>query len=321
MHRRAVPAMAVALSLAALAPRMATAAASEDIEFVAEHLPEVAMANRYSSLPVWSSLGQDGEPQASGRYTPGLMLGYSRTSTGNLSLAGPALGVSMRRRLGATWSATGFGFYDRATFSGRGDLRPLRTVAFTSVPLPLPAPATFDSRGGHMTHDGIGLAFTHRSDGPRLGRHDWVMGLQVEQVQLRGYEFDYRILAGPALGTTGVIGFDGDYRHVTPFGGIEFPRPHGRWTLSPHALLAVPFPRRGILTRITGPGFDLSGDTDAVGNGKHFGDASLALGVNATYEPWGLSVDLGSTLTQATLERLVHVGIDTNWTLAVGWRF
>ena len=73
--------------------------------------------------------------------------------------------------------------------------------------------------------------------------------------------------------------------------------------------------------RLTGPGFDLQGDTDAAGHGKHFGDPSLALGIDATYEPWGLSVDLGSTLSQATLERLVHAGIDANWSLAFGWRF
>lgn len=76
-----------------------------------------------------------------------------------------------------------------------------------------------------------------------------------------------------------------------------------------------------MIARISGPGFDISGNTDTAGNGKHFGDPSLALRIDATYEPWGLTVDLGSTLTQATLERLVHVGIDSNWSLALGWRF
>lgn len=317
MHRAILQLLVATLAAGA----GATAVAKEDIEFVAEHLPEVSMDNRYATLPVWSSLRTAGDAPERRTLTPGLVLGYARTGTGGLSLAGATLAASAQHPLGDRWSATAFGFHDRETFAGRGDQRPLRSVAFASLPLPLPAPATFDSRGGHMTHDGLGLAVTRRGDGARLGRHDWVVGLQVEQVQLRGYGFDYRILAGPALGKAGVIDFDGDYRHVTPFGGIEFPRRHGRWTLSPHALIAVPLPRRGIRTRLTGPGFDLSGDTDAAGNGKHFGDPSLALGIDATYEPWGLSVDLGSTLTQATLERIVHVGIDANWSMAFGWRF
>jgi hypothetical protein len=117
------------------------------------------------------------------------------------------------------------------------------------------------------------------------------------------------------------VDYSHDYGQVTPFAGIEFPRAHGRWTFAPHALLAVPLPRRGIFARMAGPGFDLHGDSAAAGNGKHFGDASLALGVDATYEPWGLTVDLGSTLTQATLERYVHEGIDHNVSLSLGWRF
>lgn len=303
-------------TLAAAAPGTGFAAAAEDIEFVAEHLPEVAMDNRYATLPVWSA-----DSSTADGVVPGLSLGYSRTGTGELRLAGPTLGAALHRRLGRRWSATVFGFFDRLSFSGAGDRRPLDTVAITTAPLPLPASASFDSRGGRMEHAGLGLAFARRIDDGWLGRHDWLFGLQVEQVRLRGYAFDYRLLDGTAAGVSGRMAFDGDYAHITPFAGIEWPRVHGRWTLAPHALLAVPVPRRGVLTQLSGPGFDLRGDTDAAGNGKHFGDPSLALGVDATYEPWGLSVDLGSTLTQATLERLVHRGIDSNWSLAVGWRF
>ncbi|MEO7246773.1 MAG: hypothetical protein ABIX12_16690, partial [Rubrivivax sp.] len=296
-----------------------------DIEFVARHLPEVAMDNRYASLPVWSA--QAGAPRgdafasSSNRAMPSLTIGYSRTGTGELSLAGPTLAVSLQWGHVGRWSTTGFGFYDRETFSGSADLRPLRTLAIADAPLPLPAPARFDSRGGHATHTGLGLAFMRASEGARLGRHDWVVGIQAERMQLAGYAFDYRILGGPASGTTGTVAFDGQYAHLTPFAGLEFPRRHGRWTFAPHALVAVPLPRRGVLTQLSGPGFDLRGDTAQVGHGRHFGDPSLALGFDATYEPWGLSVDIGSTLTQATLERVAHTGIDSNWSLALGWRF
>jgi hypothetical protein len=309
-------ALALLAGASAVLPGTAAAASKEDIEFVAEHLPEVAMDNRYATLPVWSSrLAEPGATQ------PELTVGYSRIGTGELRLAGPTLGGALHRRLGERWSATAFGFYDRQAFSGSGDERPLRTLAVPGVPLPLPAPATFDSRGGHATHVGAGLAFEREVRGRWLGEHAWLFGVQAEQVQLRGYAFDYRLLGGTATGATGRIDFDGDYTHLTPFAGVEFPRRHGRWTLAPHALLAIPVPRRGIQAHVVGPGFDLSGDTDRAGRGKHFGDPSLALGIGATYEPWGLSVDLGSTLTQATLERVVHTGIDSNGSLAFGWRF
>ncbi len=83
----------------------------------------------------------------------------------------------------------------------------------------------------------------------------------------------------------------------------------------------MPVPRRGVFTQVSGPGFALAGDTATAGQGKHFGDPSLALGIDLTWEPLGLSVDLGATLTQATLERAVHRGIDSNLALQLTWRF
>lgn len=302
---------AAPLGLALLASAAARAD-QKDIEYVAEHLPEVAMDNRYASLPVWRS-------SAAGRGA--LALGYSRTRSGELRLAGPMLSGSWTWRAQGTWTATAFAFLDELAFSGEGDLRPLRSVALPAVPLPLPAPARFDGGDGTLRHFGAGVAFATERDGPRLGPHRWVAGLQVERASLRGYGYRWQILAGPAAGTRGSIGFDADYDHLTPFAGLEFPRQFGRWTLAPHVLLAVPLPRRGVFTQMSGPGFALQGDTDSAGNGKHFGDASLALGVELTHEPSGLSLDLGATATQATLERAVHRGIDANLLLNVGWRF
>ena len=54
------------------------AAAREDIEFVAEHLPEVAMDNRYATLPVWSARS------AADGWSFAAQSGFGRTSAGNL---------------------------------------------------------------------------------------------------------------------------------------------------------------------------------------------------------------------------------------------
>ena len=86
-------------------------------------------------------------------------------------------------------------------------------------------------------------------------------------------------------------------------------------------IVHLPLPRRGIQGRITGPGFDLRGDTASASNGKHFGDISLTVGVDVTYEPWGLSVDLGTVVSQALLERVAHKGVDQSWVLSTYLRF
>jgi hypothetical protein len=81
----------------------------------------------------------------------------------------------------------------------------------------------------------------------------------------------------------------------------------------------MPLPRRGMAGRITGPGFDLAGNTADNGAGKHFGDPAISVGFDVTYRPWNLSVDVGATAAQALLEPIAHRGVTTNWVLDVRW--
>jgi hypothetical protein len=83
----------------------------------------------------------------------------------------------------------------------------------------------------------------------------------------------------------------------------------------------VPLPRRGVEGRITGPGYDLSGDTGTTHGDTPFGDPSVTLGFDVTYRPWNLTVDIGSTVSQALLEPVVHKGIDSNWLISASWNF
>jgi hypothetical protein len=85
--------------------------------------------------------------------------------------------------------------------------------------------------------------------------------------------------------------------------------------------LALPRPRRGIAGRITGPGFDLTGNTADNGTGTPFGDPSVTIGFNVTYRPWNLTVDLGSTITQALIEPRIHEGVQHNLLLTAHWTF
>lgn len=287
--------------------------AKDDIEFVAEHLPEVAMDNRYSTLPIWN-LGAGTETS---RYQ--LQGAYTSASAGHLKVDGPLLAISIDQALGPSGSWGVVGFYDSLQLSGNRESRPLQTLFAPNTPIERPVSATFSNLDGTAVDFGAGLFFSRRNDHGFLGRHGWTAGVLWQRVELRDYRFDYVVETGAQEGVRGQIDFDTHYDHIAPFAGIEFPRSLGDWTITPHALIAYPLPSRGVAGHITGPGFDITGDTASVGAGKHFGDPSVTLGLTLTYVPARLSVDFGTLVSQALLERRIHRGVDRNLVLSFCW--
>lgn len=293
-----------------------TAGAAEDIEFVAEHLPEVAMDNRFATLPVWNS-----PAEVSQAWSFTAQAAYVTTDTGQLNEAGPMLALAVSRAIDRRRSLGAFVFMDTLSLTGNRDLRALQTLFSPNTPFARPVMASFNDLDGRLRHFGGGLRMSRSSDIGWLGAHRWVGGLLWQRVELRDYRLNYQLLDGESAGLSGTIDFDANYAHVTPFVGLELPRAGTRWAVTPHVLAAVPFPRRGVIGHITGPGFDLHGDTENVGEGKHFGDPSLTIGVDVTYLPANFSVDVGTLLTQYLLEPIGKKGIDTNWVLSGQWHF
>jgi len=290
--------------------------AEHDIEFVAEHLPEVAMDNRYATLPVWGESSRE-----SPAWSGALQGAASTTSVATLTLAGRLLSAAAQHTINDHWQAGLFGFYDNLRFSGDRDERPLQTLFAPETPIERPVDAVFTNLDGRALNYGGGFYFSRTSDNGFLQQHRWVMGALWQSVELTDYRFDYEITDGPQTGLKGTIDFDATYQHVVPFAGLEIPRDFGKWTASFHTLVAWPIPRRGVAGHITGPGFDLSGDSASAGNGKHFGDPSVTIGLDVTYRPARLSVDIGTLLTQALLEPKIHDGIDQNLVLSVSWSY
>jgi hypothetical protein len=289
--------------------------AKHDIEFVAEHLPEVAMDNRYATLPVWTA----STSQPDEGWTLAAQGSFTRASADALEVGGPMLSFAASRALSSRWTVTVLGFADELSLSG-GDARDLQTLFAPSTPIARPVAARFDGLNGSVNHYGAGFAFSTASDRGWLGAHRWVGGVLFEDVDLRDYSWNFLILAGPDAGTRGHIDFDNSYRHATPFAGLQIVRESGDWIFSPHALLALPLPRRGWVGHIATDQFDIRGDTADVGNGRHFGDPSVTIGFDITYRPAHLTVDVGTALTQAFLEPFVHKGIDQDWLLSVRWQ-
>ena len=42
---------------------------------------------------------------------------------------------------------------------------------------------------------------------------------------------------------------------------------------------------------------------------------------NVTCEPWDLTVDIGTTITQSLLEPLIHEGVNHNLMISAFWAF
>ena len=292
------------------------AGAVENIEYVAEHLAEVPMDNRFATIPVWSPAGE-----STRTWTYVGQAAYSVTTTGKLEASGPMLSLSASRPLGSRWNLGVFAFYDRMGLTGNHDARSLETKFAPDTPYARPVMAEFDNLDGSMNHYGAGMRMTFASESGRLSAVRWVGGLMWQRVELRDYRLDYELLEGDDAGATGQIDFDATYTHYTPFFGLEIPHEGTRWVMTPHLLAAWPNPRYGVVGHITGPGFDLHGDTEEAGEGAHFGDPSLTLGLDVTYLPAHFSVDLGTLVTQRLLEPIAHKGIETNWVLSCQWRF
>jgi hypothetical protein len=303
-----------ALSFAATGIRDAHAV--EDIEYVAEHLAEIPMDNRFASLPVW---GPAGEAHRSWSYVA--QAAYAQTMTGNLEVSGPMLSAAASRSLSARWSLGTFVFYDPLNLSGNNDKRPLQTLFSPDTPFARPVPARFDHLDGTLRDYGAGVRVTLASENGWLGSYRLVGGVMWQREELRDFRLDYELLEGSDAGLRGQIDFDANYEHVSPFFGLELPRVGTTWASSPHVLAAWPNPRRGLVGHITGPGFDLHGDQDSAGNGTHFGDPSVTIGWDVTYLPAHFTIDVGTLITQRLVEPVIHKGIETNWLLSCQWRF
>ena len=289
--------------------------AKEDIEFTAEHLPEVGVDNRFATLPLW------GVSAETSQWSSMVQLGFTSAGSGSLQVQGPMLSLGLRHVINDRLSIAAFTFYDDFRLTGKREQRPLQTLFSPQTPIERPANALFTGLNGQATDYGVGLAVALHDDRGWLREHRWIAGLLWQRIELRDYRFNYEVLEGASRGVSGQLDFDATYQNLAPFVGLELIRRYGNWTIAPHALFALPIPRRGFAGHITGPGFDLTGDSARAGNGEHFGDSSLTVGVQVTYQPANLSIDLGTIASQAVLVPVNKHGITRNLLVSIQWMY
>jgi len=274
------------------------------------------MDNRYATLPLWSQ--SSAAADAHWQFAP--QVAYAKTQTGELTIDGPMISMGASRQVG-NWKLTGFAFFDDLNLKSGVDRRPLEVGFANDVPLALPAAAEFTALSGSARSSGLGFAVRHASDMWLLHSCEWTAGVLWHHVELLDYSLNFTILEGRDSGATGVVDYSATYSHIAPFAGIAWPRQHGNWAYTPHVQAVVPLPRRGVEGHITGPGYDIAGDTDKNRGDTPFGDPSVTLGLDITYRPWNLTVDVGSAISQALLEPVIHKGIESNWLFSASWNF
>lgn len=306
---RAPTCLTMLLVVAAAAPAQG---AVEDMDFVAEHLSEVSMDNRLLTLPMWPS-----EETRPGQVDWLLDAGYQRITTGGLSLEGTSLGVGTRRALGDRWTIGALAVWDRSSFDGSDASRPVAPLFSDAIPLDLPAEAVLTNLRGDVEQTGGGATLSWN---PPSHRFVLVGALLYLNVRQRGYRVDYTLTTGASAGSSGTLDYSSSFNFVIATGGIAWQWRAGDWSFEPRLQAGMPFPRYGWRGRITGPGFDVAGDTDDIGRGKHMGDAFGGVGLGITYQPWHLTVDVGTLLNQVLLEPRLHKGIDRAWTLHIRWQ-
>jgi len=289
-------------------------AASEDVHFIAEHLPEAGQDARYTSLPFLA------DRMEAGKWQQTFQVGYAQADAEFLHIAGPMVAFNAGRGLSDRWGFSVLGFYDSMKVSGDTGRQVLRPFFFKNVPLDLPQTAEFSNPRGKYRHWGIGGAFI-RELSPAGADRRWTLtgGLLYDHLEIKNYQMDYRILAGRDAGVTGVLDHSSDVNFVTPYLGAQYTCPLGSsWSIAPRIVAGAPVPPGDFDAHLIGPGFDLS-TSKGQGNPGKIGDAFVGVSAGLIHLRSGLELDLGTTLFYPILEKASHPGVSRSLMVMVAW--
>jgi len=285
----------------------------EDIDYIAEHLPESGMDARFLALP-WPV----GRLEA-GRWQTAVEAGYAETAASLLKLDGPMLAASVAYPFRDDRAFEGMVFYDALTVSG-GRGREVLNPTFARPPLDLPEHADFSNPRGDYLYYGAGIGYLWQLSLGEDRLWTFTAGALWTRLELDGFQVDYEVATGASAGVRGVLDHSSTNDYATPFLGLQLTRPLGeRFSISPRALAVAPLPKGDFTGRITGPGFDLGGADAVSGRGTKIGDPFVGLGLEIVHRPTGLGVDLGGALYFAGAEGIVHKGVSRALSLQVAW--
>lgn len=306
----------VALLTGLVAVGAALADSIEDVTFDAEHLLESDMDAQFATLALAS-----GRLEA-GVWQPTVGVAHYDTNAGLYRLEGASLGLGLARGLSDRWSLQTLGFLDRADIGGDRAVDELLPLFTRDIPFSVPVNAELTNAGGEVRHWAVGFALTRQvqKKGRGEGLLSWSFGLLHDRLEASDFSIAYRLTEGADAGTTGLLDLSATYSFETPFCDVRYSRKLGKsWRIESRATAVLPLPRRGLVGRIEGPGFDLSGDTEQADHGVHMGDPALALGLCFEHTPSHLALDVGALLVEPLYERVTHKGVDQALLFHLRW--
>ncbi len=288
--------------------------ADKDIHYLAEHVVESGMDARYMALP-WPS----GRLETSA-WQPSVDFASTTTTTHFMQLNGSMIAAAVARGVNARWGYELTASYGNMTLSGEDGSVMLTRGYLDAVPLDLPQLGSFSAPHGIETLFGLSAAGVRELGGPNaVHSSQLIVGALVQHENVDRFQMGYRLTSGADAGAVGTLEYDSGATLVTPFVGWQQTRTlTTHWTWSPRAMFLAPQPRRAMVTRMTGPGFDLS--TQNAGPTIVVGDGFVTLGLALRHRPSGLEVDLGGLLYYAVGEGASHPGVSNARVLHVAWR-
>lgn len=272
--------------------------AQESLDFYAEHAIEGFMDARYLALP------QVPEDLKASEWR--LRFGGLSYQSGGFATSAVLLDVQRSRPLGEKRALLFGAFADFMKYSGDSGpalADPTFTREFDAIS---PFVVDVSKVSGSGMHFGVSAAMAGQIS-PRWG---WQSGVVLEEVKVDSLETEFMTL-DLLFNFSGTFDYAGSYDAVTAFGEVHRSIPGRRYSMNARLIAAIPFPSVGFKGRISGPGFETSGNSGSAGKGKHVPDPFLGLGFSVESRKTGFRIDLGATVYIFAAEGKIHRGVDT----------
>lgn len=288
----------------------------QDMNSKLAHATNAAVTDQMLSAPLPLSHFLKGQKQYS------VSGGYSTVDAGVVQLNGNGLTLAFDRAFRDGW---GYQFLLLANQHNVGisGNEVLNTPFAKNVPLDLPERAEFSNGKGRITFTALGAALVYD---PLLKGKDsqslpLSFGVQVATMKFDGVSTHYRMTSGTSTGSQGDLDLNGEYSFVMPFFAAHWFFPvRENWLLVPSVRFAKALESVGQKGRMTGPGFDVSGNSEATG----YTDANFDLwlvspGFTISYRPWNLSSNVGASLFRYMMPGLTSDGVNKTVLFSLAW--
>jgi len=279
----------------------AITAAQEELGFTAEHMIEAQMDARYVALP-------EIELQTNGDRSTRFGIGYMATAGGPTKSSNVLLDVQTFRPMPnhERWALVLGGFVDLIRFDGTAGNVTIDPNFVSTSPFDAPLDTDVLDVSGDALHVGLSVAAARRIS----ERSAWQVGAMLEYYDVDAFKVDFRT-RGPG-GFDGTVDYAGNYNSITPFVTFRhvFPHRSDGFVYSSRLFMAWPLPRRGFHGLISGPDFELAGDSKTAGTGTNIPDgfAGAGFAIESAKHRW--RVDVGASLWIYLAENKGHEGID-----------